>query len=110
MTEEYIATFKPNGYARTFGRAATNTKCGGVWPDWPWHPQHVPPSNAFGCGATEVDVADISLSVTVNDVTTTETIDKVPEVAVYEFLYTVNKTRDVELFIPLKGIESGNIG
>lgn len=110
MTEEYIATFKPNGYARTFGRAMTNTKCGGVFVWMPSHPQYAPPSNAFGCGATEVDIADLSLSVTINDVTTTETVTKVPEVAVYELFYTVNKTLDVELFIPLKGIESGNIG
>ena len=89
----------------------TNTKCGGQYEFLgPSSPFYVAPKNPFGCGASLADVADLSLSVTINGATTTETKAKIPEVAVYELTSTANKTLDVVIFIPVRGIESGNIG
>ena len=76
----------------------------------PSHPHYQPPKPPFECGVSKADVADINLIVTINGNAETESQTEVKQMGIYEKTASVNDSIDVSLFIPLKGIESGNIG
>ena len=176
ITEEYISTFKPSGYARTFGRALNNQQCGGAHLCCPGTPHYSPPTHPANCpfsktdfstrdlidyvfmmyevmmyvwkkmfpeGGREVgfsnwteknkrsrmvtvtttelqtpsievwpqaDVADLVLHVTINGSTTTVTESDIKQLGIYEKTSNVIDTIDKFLFLPLTGVETGNIG
>ena len=55
ITEEYISTFKPSGYARTFGRALNNQQCGGAHLCCPGTIYYAPPQHPFSCPFSKAD-------------------------------------------------------
>ena len=55
ITEEYISTFKPSGYARTFGRALNNQQCGGAHLCCPGTPHYSPPTHPANCPFSKAD-------------------------------------------------------
>ena len=110
ITEEYISTFKPSGYARTFGRALNNQQCGGAHLHAPGTVYYVPPKHPFFCPFSKADVADLTLHVTMSGSTTTATEKEIKQLGIYENAKNVIDSIDAYLFIPLTGVETGNIG
>lgn len=55
ITEEYISTFKPSGFARTFGRALNNQQCGGSHLCCPGTVHWAPPQHPFNCAFSKGD-------------------------------------------------------
>ena len=167
ITEEYISTFKPSGFARTFGRALNNQQCGGSHLCCPGTIHWAPPQHPFNCAfskgdfwtwdhsyalifvctlspkrqtmvscqatccvlwcvpvihcdderqdlsievGSQADVADLTLQVTMSGNTITKTETEIKQLGIYQKTNNVVDTIDAYLFIPLTGVETGNIG